>query len=392
MNSTARRNTRRRFWRRRPSGTTSPALRGALPWLLGLLILLLFGVFVSAPAAEEATEAAARDALAQAGYGHLEVSGDGQHLRVQGIAEAEGEAPRVAAIARGATCDTFFASRLTCPTGVTVALTAVAAATASGTEPAPTPPSYEAHDLVFTRTAGSITLAGEVPDAESQAQIVRAAHPLFATVDDRLRQTGKSASAHHPWAARRALEVLAKADSGWAQWRDGRLHVQAEAPSAAHGVLREHFGDASHDPRLGQLTLRDSDQTHACDERFKALLSTTQVRFRTGSAEIDKRDRPLLQKLATLTRQCPMTLNIEGHTDKVGDASQNLALSQARAEAVVGALQGLGIDPQRLAPRGYGAGRPIADNATKQGRASNRRIEIHVATLAPPASRQAEEE
>lgn len=69
-------------------------------------------------------------------------------------------------------------------------------------------------------------------------------------------------------------------------------------------------------------------------------------------------------------------LVVEAHTDSQGDFASNLELSQRRAEAVVAYLVGGGIDAGRLSAVGYGEGRPIADNATVEGRAQNRRIEF----------------
>jgi len=70
------------------------------------------------------------------------------------------------------------------------------------------------------------------------------------------------------------------------------------------------------------------------------------------------------------------TAVIEGHTDNVGAAEHNMDLSQRRAEAVVTYLvENYGIERSRLAAKGYGASRPVADNATNEGRQKNRRIE-----------------
>jgi len=54
-------------------------------------------------------------------------------------------------------------------------------------------------------------------------------------------------------------------------------------------------------------------------------------------------------------------------------------LSQNRAAAVIAWLKAQGVDPSRLTPQGYGASRPVADNATTNGRALNRRVEIATA-------------
>ena len=69
-------------------------------------------------------------------------------------------------------------------------------------------------------------------------------------------------------------------------------------------------------------------------------------------------------------------LIVEGHTDDTGDAEINRVLSQARAEAVIVYLIAGGVDAGRLGAIGFGEDRPIATNATEEGRAMNRRIEF----------------
>jgi OOP family OmpA-OmpF porin len=69
-------------------------------------------------------------------------------------------------------------------------------------------------------------------------------------------------------------------------------------------------------------------------------------------------------------------MEIGGHTDAQGSTTGNLALSQARAEAVLVALQGRQVDVSAMRAVGYGEGVPIADNGTDDGREANRRIEF----------------
>ncbi len=71
-------------------------------------------------------------------------------------------------------------------------------------------------------------------------------------------------------------------------------------------------------------------------------------------------------------------MHVEGHTDADGDDRLNLALSVARAEAVVGALIERGVSPARLYAIGYGESQPVADNGTADGRAQNRRVELNI--------------
>ena len=69
-------------------------------------------------------------------------------------------------------------------------------------------------------------------------------------------------------------------------------------------------------------------------------------------------------------------VEIQGHTDNVGNNTTNLKLSQARADAVRLYLIQKGIDSSRLRSVGYGEEFPIADNHTGAGREKNRRVEI----------------
>jgi outer membrane protein OmpA-like peptidoglycan-associated protein len=71
---------------------------------------------------------------------------------------------------------------------------------------------------------------------------------------------------------------------------------------------------------------------------------------------------------------------VEGHTDADGDEQLNLALSVARAEAVVNALIERGVAPARLYALGYGESSPIGDNTTAEGKELNRRIVVKVGT------------
>ncbi|MFT2536497.1 OmpA family protein, partial [Escherichia coli] len=77
---------------------------------------------------------------------------------------------------------------------------------------------------------------------------------------------------------------------------------------------------------------------------------------------------------AGLASQPKLTVQIDGHTDSVGSAAYNLALSKKRAESVRAYLVSKGIDASRLAAEGYGKTKPIASNDTEAGRAENRRV------------------
>jgi outer membrane protein OmpA-like peptidoglycan-associated protein len=90
---------------------------------------------------------------------------------------------------------------------------------------------------------------------------------------------------------------------------------------------------------------------------------------------------PELERVVRLLHVRPtMTLRIEGHADITGSREKNQELSTQRAEAVKRYLIQSGIEPSRLGTIGYGDSRPIADNATEEGRRLNRRIEFVILT------------
>jgi len=100
--------------------------------------------------------------------------------------------------------------------------------------------------------------------------------------------------------------------------------------------------------------------------------------FPTNKSSIDPQYFSLLTKVQKAIQIFPnCTVVVEGHIDSQSDNKKNITLSQARADAVFQYLMAnMGIDISRISSIGYGAAKPIANNATEEGRARNRRIEI----------------
>ncbi|MFN6978843.1 MAG: OmpA family protein, partial [Gemmobacter sp.] len=127
--------------------------------------------------------------------------------------------------------------------------------------------------------------------------------------------------------------------------------------------------DAALDPAAGRPA------PEACVAAANAVLAAGKITFAPGSAEIDGSARRTLEDLARVLQSCPdAPIEIGGHTDSQGRAETNLALSERRAEAVRAALRALRVPVSTITARGYGAEEPIADNATEEGRETNRRI------------------
>ncbi|MCX5818542.1 MAG: OmpA family protein [Deltaproteobacteria bacterium] len=104
---------------------------------------------------------------------------------------------------------------------------------------------------------------------------------------------------------------------------------------------------------------------------------TLNVEFDTAKSTIRKSSQEEIAKLAAVLKKfTDLKILIEGHTDNVGSAKYNEKLSQQRADAIKKNLvEKYGIDASRLNTKGYGLTKPVASNATKEGRQKNRRVE-----------------
>ena len=110
-------------------------------------------------------------------------------------------------------------------------------------------------------------------------------------------------------------------------------------------------------------------------------IHTFSVQFPFDSSAIAPKYNAEIQDFAQSMKENPnQTAIISGHTDSTGDANYNEKLSQRRADAVKEAIIQEGVEAERLQSKGYGEARPIADNATKEGRAQNRRVEAEIYT------------
>ena len=103
------------------------------------------------------------------------------------------------------------------------------------------------------------------------------------------------------------------------------------------------------------------------------------ITFATDQDQVVPGFFPTLDSVALVLNEFNRTfVDINGHTDSTGSAQHNDALSQRRANSVANYLAGRSVDSRRFAIRGFGFNQPIASNATPDGRAQNRRVEIHL--------------
>jgi outer membrane protein OmpA-like peptidoglycan-associated protein/tetratricopeptide (TPR) repeat protein len=110
-----------------------------------------------------------------------------------------------------------------------------------------------------------------------------------------------------------------------------------------------------------------------------ATIVLKNIFFETGKFDLKNESKTELDKLVGLLNDNPnLKIELEGHTDNVGQEKDNLLLSTNRAKAVVGYLLGRSINVQRLTYKGFGSTKPVADNTTEQGKALNRRTELSI--------------
>lgn len=132
------------------------------------------------------------------------------------------------------------------------------------------------------------------------------------------------------------------------------------------------------------LKQKPSDSTYQKDIplqpiELNASVVLKNVFFDTNKFDLKPESEAELDRLVQLLQENPsINIRIGGHTDNVGNATDNATLSQNRAKAVVSYLIAKGIAASRLQAKGYGATQPISDNNTEEGRAQNRRTELQV--------------
>jgi outer membrane protein OmpA-like peptidoglycan-associated protein len=106
------------------------------------------------------------------------------------------------------------------------------------------------------------------------------------------------------------------------------------------------------------------------------------VTFQTNSADINQSFYSVLRSVGLVLKEFDKTLvDVAGHTDSTGSLQYNQELSERRANSVKAFLVTQGVSDVRFMVQGFGPNKPIADNATPEGRQANRRVEIVLAPI-----------
>lgn len=170
---------------------------------------------------------------------------------------------------------------------------------------------------------------------------------------------------------------------GMISGNDAKQRRQRALIGAGVGALAGGAVGAYMDKQEDELrkVMRDSGVTVTRKGDDIILNMPGNVTFRTDSADLNAQFYKVLDGVALVAKKYDKTIiEVAGHTDSTGTADYNRQLSQRRASSVSGYLVSRGVAQARIMTAAGGEDHPIASNATEQGRASNRRVEV---TLAP---------
>jgi outer membrane protein OmpA-like peptidoglycan-associated protein len=106
------------------------------------------------------------------------------------------------------------------------------------------------------------------------------------------------------------------------------------------------------------------------------------IYYTSNSAELKEESRGVLMAFADYLKENPkMKIEIQGHTDNVGNPAANQALSANRAFTVKSILESFGVNGDNITAKGFGSSRPVSDNTTEAGKARNRRTEFLIVEM-----------
>ncbi|MDP2316504.1 MAG: OmpA family protein [Pseudomonadota bacterium] len=234
------------------------------------------------------------------------------------------------------------------------------------------PRGYHTKDLAYVAQRKA-ELAEALAASASESKSADASNSQYQTTQDaimrdtkaQLGETKSDLAATQTVAARTAEQLTASEAAG------AKTTAQLTASEAARAQAEARAAEAM--AALAKLA--------AVKEETRGLVITLSgsVLFRSDESNLlPEAQTRLGQVTDALMATKERSILIEGHTDSQGTDADNIGLSQRRAEAVRTFLTARGYDAARIRAVGVGESRPVADNASPEGRANNRRVEIIV--------------
>jgi len=157
---------------------------------------------------------------------------------------------------------------------------------------------------------------------------------------------------------------------------DRRNAIIGAGIGALAGALIGNYMDRQEAQLRAQLRQSDVSVTRTAEDEL-VLSFPADITFDFDKADVKSRFVPIMRDVAHTLHEYPATyVDVTGHADSTGTDAYNQELSERRAMAVGSVLINNGVARERLVASGQGETQPIADNATAEGRARNRRVEI----------------
>jgi OOP family OmpA-OmpF porin len=251
---------------------------------------------------------------------------------------------------------------------------------ASLTQAAPAPASRAGGSTPAPVNAvpGQVVAGGKVPDEATHAAVLARLRDTYGATNVVDQIEVGEVSTPPNWSAnvQKLLNAqLKQVHKGQLKVDGTQIDVRGEVGNEA---TRQQIASDMANALNPTYTIRNGLRVSASEQGLlDRTLANRTIEFETGSATLTPQGRAILDQMAAvLLKMNTRTVDIIGHTDNAGNRTSNIALSQARADAVKGYLVTKGISPQQLTTTGVGPDQPIASNDTSDGRARNRRIEF----------------
>lgn len=370
---------------RRALGDGLPFLPYGLFPLLGLVLLTLIAWTSFAPhSVESVARRTAEQALVDTGIDWASVDVSGQWVTVTGQPPTPEAGERVLNTIRTARAATWLglARPTTRVTGNFGANAVRPGSGSNGESSGTTTADRGPPEFLFRLSGTKLTLDGRVPDIATRDALTRAANANRPTrieiVESNLEAMGTPAPEGFREVAMRGVEALKLCDTGTASFTSLLFNLRCELPESEAQRVRQMASAATPYGSVGEIEVLAREIVETCEMELTRLLEASSIEFAPGSARIASSKAALLDLTARAAADCPGTLRVEGHTDNTGSDELNQDLSRRRAEAVRAALIQRGVAPSRLIAAGYGSAQPLGDNATEEGRALNRRIDVRI--------------
>jgi OmpA-OmpF porin, OOP family len=229
-------------------------------------------------------------------------------------------------------------------------------------------------------TPGQVVVGGKVPDEATKAAVLQKLRDTYGATNvlDQI-EVGDVATPPN-WSANVQKLIgpsLKEISKGQLKIDGTQIEMKGEVGNEAQ---RQQIASDMATGLNPTYTIRNGLRVSASEQGLlDQTLANRTIEFETGSATLAPEGKQILDQMAAVLAKMPSrTVDIIGHTDNSGSRAANIALSQARADAVKGYLVTKGIAPQQMTTTGVGPDQPLASNDTSDGRARNRRIEFRV--------------